>query len=474
MANRIVVPWLPQPRQKTYLQACGLYAVMEGKRPQRPVARVIGYGGAAGGGKSDSLVMTGILGGLAFPGISIGYFRREYPQLEGPGGAIMRSQELMSSWAKWNGSQRRWTMPTGSILQFCHAKSEDDVFNYQSQQFDIMLFDEATQFTRFQYRYLLTRNRATRDGVVPFAALGTNPGNIGHAWFKKEFVKCGQAESVVDVEVEPGQMESHIFIPAKLEDNQKLEQRDPQYRKTLEAQPEKYRRMLLHGDWDVFAGQFFDEWLDSVHVVKPFPIPQGWLVFGSFDWGSYRPYAYGDFAVDYDGRMYMCKEVYGMKDGMPNVGTKETPREIAVKIKAAESQLNSTIAYRCADPSIWKEDGGPSIAEDFVRHGIVFIPADNTRTAGWNQVRNRLKHEGDNKPMLQVFSTCVNTIRTVPEMIHDKHRPDDLDSDGEDHISDIIRYASNSRPWTPTSPAEKQKRERQRKKKMEKRSWMGV
>jgi len=175
----ITIEWAEQSRQLTFLRACGLSHPWDGGGPTEPRARVIAYGGAAGGGKTDALLVAGIVAGLTFPGISVGFFRREYPMLEGPGGAILRSQELMSGWSRWHGGQRRWTLPTGSILQFCHCSKETDVYIYQSQQFDVLLLDEATQFLRSQYRYLLTRNRATRAGRNPIHGVSVEPGQRG-------------------------------------------------------------------------------------------------------------------------------------------------------------------------------------------------------------------------------------------------------------------------------------------------------
>ena len=242
--RHIKIKWAEQPRQMKFLRACGLSHPWDGGSPGKPVARVIGYGGAAGGGKSDALLMAAIVAGLTFPGISIGYFRRKFPELEGPGGAIMRSHELMSSWARWHGGQRRWTFPTGSILQFCHCKEETDVYNYQSQQFDLLLLDEATQFLRSQYRYLLTRNRANKPGLTPFMALATNPGNVGHTWFQREFIDIGDFEQPHDVEVEPG-----IFGDPRLYSGVPVRQPVLEERDGIpgqaEAQPEIVRRQLL-------------------------------------------------------------------------------------------------------------------------------------------------------------------------------------------------------------------------------------
>ena len=438
--KRIEIKWEPQPRQLTFLRACGLAHPFEGGEPHKPVARVIGYGGAAGGGKSDSLLAAGIIAGLSYPGINIGYFRREYPQLEGPGGAIMRSQELMSSWAKWNGGQRRWTLPTKAVLQFCHCKDESDVYSYQSQQFDVLLFDEGTQFIRFIIRYMLTRNRATKPNVVPFAAIGTNPGGVGHGWFMAEFVEAGPPEQVHSVEVEPGRMETHIFIPAKLSDNEILEKRDPGYRATLEAQPETVRRQLLDGDWNAFAGQYFKDFRRDKHVIEPFQIPAHWPRFGSMDWGYNDPTAFYWHAIDPDGRIYTYRELY-------------ISQVLASELAGMVLDLTGgeDLRYIAASPDMWQKRGndyqrGESIAETFASSGVYLTRADPARIAGWTRMREYLATAPDGVPWWQIFSTCEHLIRTLPALVHDAHRVEDVSDKCEDHGPESCRYFLFSRP----------------------------
>lgn len=441
---RIEICWQPQPRQLTFLRACGLAHPFDGGVPGPPVARVIGYGGAAGGGKSDALLGASIIGGLTFPGINIGYFRREYPQLEGPGGAIMRSHELMSGWAKWNGGQRRWTFPTGSVLQFCHAKDENDVFNYQSQQFDILLFDEGTQFTRFQYRYLMTRNRATKPSIIPFVGIGTNPGNVGHQWFLSEFVEAGPPEQVCDVEVEPGVREKHIFIPAKLSDNKILEKRDPGYRMTLEAQPDIIKRQLLDGDWTAFAGQYFPEFRRGIHVIKPFEIPKWWKRFRSLDYGLDMTACYW-WAVSPDGREYVYRELY-----QPGL----TLRQAAAKIVEMTPE-DEKISYTVASPDLWnrRQDTGVSGVEIMGSAGLKDLQrADDRRVPGWRTLREHLQpfidEQGELIANLRIFDHCVNLIRTLPLLMHDENNPEDAADKPHEvtHGPESLRYGVMSRP----------------------------
>ena len=455
----IKVQWLKQPRQVKFLGACGLdYAVTDPVRgkPKPPQAKVILFGGAAGGGKSDALIMAGLVGAIAFPGCSIAYFRRKYTELAGPGGAIMRTQQLYRSLAKWNGTQRRWTFPNGSVFEFCHAENEVDVHSYQSQQFDILLIDEASQFTRFQLRYLLTRNRATVKGVVPFCAMGSNPGGIGHGYLKREFVDVGPQEIPVDVEVEPGKFEKHLFIPSFLHDNQVLEQRDPGYRQTLENQPEEIRRALLEGDWSIFAGQYFKTFRRILHVVEePFTPPEHWYKFASLDWGFVAPCAILWHCVEpSSGRIITYREYYG------NQKTASETAEIFLEMstyKQGEKRLPEKIHYIKASPDMWQERGlsktrgemaekGESIADEFLSRDIPLEIADNRRVIGWTRVREYLKIAPDGLPFWQCTSNCTNLIRTLPELIHDPRDVEDVDDKCEDHAPEALRYGLMSRP----------------------------
>ncbi len=440
---KVQIPWKRQPRQVEFLRALGLSHPFEPGEPTKPKARVILFGGAAGGGKSDALLVAGIITALTYPGASIGYFRREYPQLEGPGGAIMRSHDLMAGLAKYNGGLRRWKFGNGSILQFCHSKNEADIYSYQSQQLDAILIDESTHFTRFQVRYLLTRNRATVKGITPYMALASNPGNIGHGYHKMEFIDVGEPGQPVEVEVEPGQIETHLFIPSRLADNVILEQRDPGYRATLEAQPEEIRRALLDGDWDVFAGQYFKTFRRDLHCVDPFTIPDHWTRFASMDWGYAAPAAVHWHAVDpASKRVYTYRELYV---------TQMRPAEVAELV--LDMSEGETISYLKASPDMWQERGlssdamaGESIADEFIERGLPMEMADNRRVIGWTRVREYLSFLSDGLPAWQCFTNCQNLIRTLPELIHDSRHVEDVDGDCEDHAAESLRYGLMSRP----------------------------
>lgn len=252
-------------------------------------------------------------------------------------------------------------------------------------------------------------------------------------------------------------VESRTICHTTYKDNKWI---DAEYAQVLEnmkaTNPQGYQVYCL-GRWGIYEGQFFSMWNPDVHVCKPFEIPKNWTRIRAMDWGSYRPYAVTWYAIDFDGRAWLYREMYGF-GGKANLGTKETAQQVARKIKEIEKAAGETAVYGVADPACWIKTGssGPSIAEDFALEGVVFAKADNDRLQGWEQVKIRLVGV-DDKPWLAVFDTCRHTIRTLPIMMHDKNKPEDMDSDLEDHIADSIRYFCTSRPWKPVQAEEKKK-----------------
>ena len=206
----------------------------------------------------------------------------------------------------------------------------------------------------------------------------------------------------------------------------------------------------LDGDWDVVAGAFFDCWNRDKHVIRPFSVPDDWIRFRSFDWGSSRPFSVGWWAIadgstdQPRGALIRYKEWYGASE--PNVGLKLTAEAVAEGIVKRDGK--DKFAYSVADPSCWKVDGGPSIAERMLlgNNRVLWRRADNQRINGWDQMRQRFVGE-DDTPMIYCFSNCVDSIRTVPLLQHDENHPEDIDTDMEDHAADDWRYACMSRPW---------------------------
>jgi hypothetical protein len=290
-----------------------------------------------------------------------------------------------------------------------------------------------------------------------------NPGGPGHHWVKQWAIDIGAYK----VHLDPENGLNRVFIPSKLSDNPKLLENDPTYINKLRASGSpQLVRAWLEGDWNVIEGAFFAEFQTSKHVIQPFLVPDHWTRFRSMDWGSAKPFSVGWWAVVQDDMLHQgrilprnaivrYREWYGAKTGAPNVGVKIPAEAVAAGIVSRETEggHRERMAYGVLDPAAFAVISGPSIGETLMRHGAVFRRADNSRTTkdkrmgGWDQVRARLTGDADGHPMMFFFDTCRDLIRTLPMMQHDENRPEDLDTDGEDHAVDEVRYACLSRPY---------------------------
>lgn len=457
MNDRKVV-WSPQPRQAEFLKRSEYEAF---------------YGGAAGGGKSDALLAEA-LRQIHIPHYRGIIFRKTFPQLSE---LIDRSRELYGAVCKsavFNESKHVWQFPSGAKIYFGTMQHAKDRTNYQGKRYDFIGFDELTHFTFEEYIYLMSRNRPNGPGTRCYIRATGNPGGIGHAWVKNRFITPSPPMTPIDEVVtvrfpdgkERKRKQSRIFVPSSVFDNAKLLENSPEYLSRLAMLPENEKNALLYGDWESFSGQVFAEWVNNpehyrdrinTHVIDPFFIPEDWKIYRGFDWGYSKPFSVGWYAVDYEGRIYRIRELYGC-EGTPDTGVKWTVPQIADKIREIEAEdenLRGRDIYGVADPAIWKADGGVSQAEMFERKGVYFDKADNTRIAGKMQVHYRMQFDDMGHPKLYIFKTCKHFIRTVPTLVYDEVNVEDVDTSQEDHIYDECRYVCMANPIAPTPPKEK-------------------
>lgn len=366
--------------------------------------------------------------------------------------------------ARYNDSRKELKFINGSEILFRYCNAEKDLDNFQGVQFDVVFFDEATQLKQ----EWITKIGACVRGVNEFPKrtyYTMNPGSISHGYFKRLFI---------DKVYESGEYaEDYSFIQSLVTDNKALMDSNPDYIKQLEALPPKLRQAWLEGRWDVFEGAFFEEFRATpdpqachdagitvesalmehryTHVIKPFKIPNSWKIYRSYDFGFGKPFAVNWYAVDYDGIAYMILELYGC-NGTPNEGVKWSPeqqfREVA-RIEREHPYLKGKRIVGVADPSIWDGSRGIAINEEAEKQGIWFEKGINDRIPGWMQIHERLKFDENGYAMLYFFDNCKDTIRTLPLMMYDEHKPEDLDTDGEDHICDSLRYFCMMRPVKP-------------------------
>ena len=452
------VLWSPQPKQAAFLRR-GEYEAF--------------YGGAAGGGKSDALVSEA-LRQVHIPHYKGLIVRRTYPELEELMEKSLALYPRAFPGAKFNASSHSWRFPSGARVLFGSMQHAKDRLKYQGRAFDFIGFDELTHFTWDEYSYLFSRNRPNGPGTRVYMRATGNPGGIGHGWVKARFVTAGPPQTTlweeVEVRLPDGRRETHyrsrVFIPATVFDNRKLLQNDPNYIDNLALMSPAERDALLYGNWDTFAGQVFAEWQNdparyqdriNTHVIAPFRVPENWRIWRGFDWGYSRPFSVGWYAVDHDRRLYRIRELYGCT-GAPNQGVRWEPARVAQEIRRIEAEdpnLKGRRVHGVADPAIFNDAGTESVAALMERQGVYWDRGDHDRMAGLMQVHHRLAFDGGGIPMLYVFSTCKHFIRTLPALVYDETDVEDVDTGGEDHIYDELRYVCMENPIAPRPGAQR-------------------
>ncbi len=463
----------PQPGPQALYVTCPIFDVC--------------YGGARGGGKTFGSLLDWIDHEGRYGKRARGLFvRRTMTDLVD---VIETARELFTPLgAKWRDQAKDFRFPSGAVLRMRYLDRDEDASHYQGHSYTRVYVEELTQFPDHAPVDKLKATVRSAGGIPGGFRSTCNPGGPGHGWVKARYIDPGPWRLVHRKFTDPFTRKtgtiSQVFIPAKLTDNKKLMEGDPGYVGRLSlAGSEQLVRAWLLGDWDIVEGAFFSRWCAERNVAKPFRIPDHWLRFRSFDWGYATPFSVGWNAVASDdtafesvtgrrlvlprGGLVRYREWYGAKDGEPNKGLSRTVEHVAGGWFEEDGSRapgiidrdgGDQITYSCADPAIFRRDRGPSIANTMAKHGVLFKRADNTRIArrgsigGWNEMRQRIDGESEERPMLIAFETCRDFIRTLPVLQHDSANAEDLDTDGEDHAADDCRYACMSRPWIKEAP----------------------
>lgn len=401
----------PYPKQVEFFKAASKY---------------IAYGGARGGGKSWAARIKAVLLALNYSGLQIILLRRTLPELRE--NHTIPLLKLLHGIARYREQSKEFIFPNESRIVLGYCDNERDVLQYQGQAYDVIMMEEATQFTEFQFQTLTESNRSSglcREKFLPRMYFTCNPGGIGHTWVKRLFIdrKYQNQERPDD----------YTFIPAKVYDNAFILENSPDYVRTLENLPEDRRKAMLHGDWDIFEGQYFSEFNREVHVCKPFEIPSHWKIYVALDYGLDMLAAY-HVAVDEQNRAYVMAEVY----------------ESNLVISDAAERLkgfNKPSLY-LAPPDLWnrRQETGKSVADIFWEHGVLLTKTNNERVNGWMSVKEWIKPfsdvDGVTRARLTIFENCTNLIRTLPALQYDAKNPNDTAKEPHEltHAPDALRY----------------------------------
>ena len=451
--NNIV--WKPQPKQIEFMSR-NEYEVL--------------YGGAAGGGKSDAIIVEA-LRQVDNPNYRALILRKTYPQCRE---LIIKSLRIYQSAypdAEYNGSEHYWKFPSGAKIYFGSMPNQLSYLSYQGLSYSYIAFDELTHFTLEEYEYMISRNRADGEGLRVYIRATANPGGIGHGWVKERFITSSPPNvpytvksEVVDKNGKKITLErQRIFIPSSVFDNEALLANDPGYLANLAMLPDSQKKALLYGDWDSYEGQVFTEFKNNpdgyesklnTHVIKPFKIPRTWRRYRTFDFGYSRPFAVQWWAIDYDGRAYLYRQLYGGTN-TPNQGLRWEPRQIARKIREIEDELEAgNNITGIADPSIWDESRGKdgTVIRMFEEEGVFFEKGKNDRLSGKMQCHYRFAFDDEGRPMAYIFNNCRAFLRTIPALIYDTINVEDVNTACEDHDYDAMRYFFMANPIAPQKP----------------------
>jgi hypothetical protein len=425
------VVWAPQPGAQDALVHC-------------PIT-LIGFGGARGGGKTD-----GVLGKFAIKQEQLGadfnaiFFRKELPQADD---LIERAKQIyLPLKAHYQDQKKQFTFLGGGRLRFRPLANDADAEKYQGQNLSDCAIEEAGNYADPSPIWKLfgaLRGKGGGQIILTF-----NPGGIGHSWLKALFIKpAPKGMKLLKKDLPNGASFDYIYIPSRVTDNQILLARDPDYinRLHMVGSPELVRAWL-EGDFEIHEGSYFPEF-SSKHIISPFNVPKHWPRYMGYDWGYHSPFAavWGAVSsgrtddgkeVPYPkGSIIIYRELWGK--GVDNV----TQAERIAALSVGETPICA------ADPSIFNNQGGPTINDQFntvfskYKHPS-FRQADNDRISGWSQIRQRLT---SNPPLLYFFATCPYLLETLPSMSIDKQKPEDLDSKGNDHGVDALRYLCKTR-----------------------------
>ncbi len=423
VVNFLDAHYVPQPKQLALHAAARLCDQEDG--PDQ-----IGFGGARGPGKSHAVfAQIALDDARRFQECKILYLRKVGKQAREQFGDMARR---ILSGIKYSGPGNAGVVQIwqGSQIFVGHFNNESDVDKYLGMEYDIIAIEEATMLSSAKYKTLRDSNRTSKPGLRPRIYLTTNPGGIGHGWFKSRFVEPWRK----------GQEQYTRFIPATVSDNRFV---DSGYQRKLEENVGWKLKAYRFGDWDIAAGQFFTNWRHDVHVVAPFTVPLNWRVWVSLDYGFTHPTVAHLFTQDNDGNVFVVDEHKQAKWLV-------SQHAEAIKAMLARHYIEPWRLdgiYAGADVFSQRGTSAVTIAEQYAAAGLTLRRANSDRINGWAEMLARMGDEAGRRPTFFVMARCQALIDCLPTLEHDPARPEDVlkvdvdeDGNGGDDPADACRY----------------------------------
>ena len=411
--------YVAQPKQLAFSAAA-----RECDEPGGPTQ--VGFGGSRGPGKSHCVFAQAALDDCQrVPGLKVLYLRKIGRQAREQFEDLRRAV-LNNTPHKYNRSEGVVYFLNGSRILIGHFQNEADIDNYLGIQYDLIVIEESTTLTQTKRQAVRDSNRSSIPGWRPRIYETTNPGGVGHAWFKATYIIPAREGNETDTR----------FIFATVDDNRFI---DSDYKRKLEQNTGWRLRAYRYGDWDIAAGQFFTTFDYNIHVIKPFKIPADWLNWGSLDYGFVHPTAAYLHTINED-TIYTIAEHWRQR---AQVSTH------AAALKAMQARLEvSARVWRAGSDVFAKKDDGPTIADKYQKEGIKLSPANSDRINGAAEMLARLGDPANGIPARWfIFDTCPRLIECLPILQHDPHRPEDVlkwdideAGDGGDDSYDAARY----------------------------------
>ena len=413
----------------------------------RSKKRYVAYGGARGGGKSFAGRWKAILLAMRYSGIQVLLVRRTLPELREnhliPLQRVLKTEkrDRNEKLAQYKDASKEFIFGNGSRIKLGYCDSENDVLQYQGQAYDVIIIEEATHFTEFQFQTFTESNRPSglmEEAFSPRMYFTCNPGGVGHQWVKRLFIDKNYRNSETE--------DDYDFIPSLVYENEWLMKNDPGYVTSLENLPEARRNAMLYGNWDVYDGQFFDEFNRDIHVIDPKKLPNKFRLYRVLDYGLDMLACY-HIALDAKGNIMVIHEIYEKNLIISDASLKI--KDVTKALNFSEEDVHLTLA----PDDLWSrnQETGKSAFDIFYDNGITLTKVSRDRISGWLAVKEltkviEIRDEFTGNPVktakLKIFSPCRNLIRCIPLLQYDDKKYNDIALQPHEitHGPDALRY----------------------------------